>query len=87
MEATPVGGAAAASWRWTGAGRAGSALRGRLLTKVVKYIPAEVLAAYLFMAGFIDSNVTSKHDHAIWLGGLLVGILVLTIPMISGFSS
>lgn len=46
-----------------------------------------MLAAYLFKAGFIDSNVTSKHDHAIWLGGLLVGILVLTIPMISGFLS
>jgi hypothetical protein len=50
------------------------------LTKVVKYIPPEVLAAYLFMAGVIDSNVTSRHDHAVWLGGLLVGILVLTIP-------
>jgi hypothetical protein len=50
------------------------------LTKVVKYIPPEVLAAYLFMAGVIDSNVTNKHDHAIWLGGLLVGVLVLTIP-------
>jgi hypothetical protein len=50
------------------------------LTKVVKYIPPEVLAAYLFMAGVIDSNVTNKHDHAIWLGSLLVGVLVLTIP-------
>jgi hypothetical protein len=50
------------------------------LTKVVKYIPPEVLAAYLFMAGVIDSNVTGRHDHAIWLGGLLIGILVLTIP-------
>jgi hypothetical protein len=50
------------------------------LTKVVKYIPVEVLAAYLFMAGVIDSNVTDQHDHAIWLGGLLIGILVLTIP-------
>src|ERR1700691_1745109 len=50
------------------------------LTKVVKYIPPEVLAAYLFMAGVIDSNVTNRHDHAIWLGSLLVGVLVLTIP-------
>ena len=50
------------------------------LTKVVKYIPPEVLAAYLFMAGVIDSNVTGRHVHAIWLGGLLIGILVLTIP-------
>ena len=39
-----------------------------------------MLAAYLFMAGVIDSNVTNKHDHAIWLGSLLVGVLVLTIP-------
>lgn len=50
------------------------------LTKVVKYVPVEVLAAYLFMAGVIDSNVSSKHDHAIWLGGLLIGVVVLTIP-------
>ena len=50
------------------------------LTKVVKYVPAEVLAAYLFMAGVIDSNVTSKDAHDIWLGGLLIGVLVLTIP-------
>jgi hypothetical protein len=50
------------------------------LTKVVKYIPVEILAAYLFMAGVLDSNVTGKHDQAIWLGGLLIGTLVLTIP-------
>jgi hypothetical protein len=24
--------------------------------------------------------VTNKHDHAIWLGGLLIGVLVLAIP-------
>lgn len=50
------------------------------LTKVVKYVPVEVLAAYLFMAGVIDSNVSNRHDHAVWLGGLLIGVLVLTIP-------
>jgi len=50
------------------------------LTKLVKYVPIEVLAAYLLMAGVIDSNVTSKHDQAIWLGSLLAGILLLTIP-------
>jgi hypothetical protein len=50
------------------------------LTKLVKYVPVEVLAAYLFMAGVIDSNVTNKHDHAIWLGVLLIGVLVLSIP-------
>jgi hypothetical protein len=50
------------------------------LTKVVKYVPVEVLAAYLFMAGVIDSNVSNRHDHAVWLGGLLIGVLVLTVP-------
>ena len=50
------------------------------LTKLVKYVPIEVLAAYLFMATVINSNVTGKHDQAIWLGSLLIGILVLTIP-------
>ncbi len=50
------------------------------LTKVIKYVPVEVLAAYLLMAGVIDSNVTGKHDHAIWLGALLGGVLLLTIP-------
>jgi len=50
------------------------------LTKVVKYVPVEVLAAYLLMAGVIDSNVSGKHDHAMWLGGLLIGTLALTIP-------
>lgn len=50
------------------------------LTKIVKYIPVEVLAAYLFMAGVIDSNITNRHDHAIWLGCLLIGVLILTIP-------
>jgi len=50
------------------------------LTMLIKYVPVEVLAAYLFMAGVIDSNVANKHDHAIWLGVLLIGILVLTIP-------
>jgi hypothetical protein len=50
------------------------------LTKVLKYVPVEALAAYLFMAGVIGSNVTGKHDRAMWLGGLLIGTLVLTIP-------
>jgi hypothetical protein len=50
------------------------------LTKLVKYVPIEILATYLLMAGVIDSNVTGKHDQAIWLGSLLIGILLLTIP-------
>jgi hypothetical protein len=75
--AAPPGGAAAAK---PAPGGVTVPSEDDYLTKVVKYIPPEVLAAYLFMAGVIDSNVTNKHDHAIWLGGLLIGILVLTIP-------
>jgi len=50
------------------------------LTKLLKYVPIEALGAYLFMAGVINSNVPNRRDHAIWLGGLLIGILVLTVP-------
>ena len=49
------------------------------LTKLLKYVPLEVLGAYLFIAGVIDSNVTKPHDHAWWLGGLLIAILLLTV--------
>jgi hypothetical protein len=48
------------------------------LTKLLKYVPVEVLGGYLFMASVIDSNVTG-HQRAIWLGGLLAAILLLTI--------
>lgn len=50
------------------------------LTKLLKYVPLEVLGAYLFIAGVIESNVDGAGDQAWWLGGLLVGILVITIP-------
>lgn len=49
------------------------------LTKLVKYVPLEVLGAYLLMQGVVTSNVSKKHDLAIWLGVLLVGFLVITI--------
>lgn len=80
--AAPAGGAAAQA---AGAGRAapgGVAVPSAddYLTKLIKYVPVEVLAAYLFMAGVINSNVTGKHDHAIWLGGLLIGVLAATVP-------
>src|ERR1700683_1753657 len=79
--AAPAGGVvAAASATTTAPGGVAVPSEDDYLTKVVKYIPPEVLAAYLFMAGVIDSNVTNRHDHAIWLGSLLVGVLVLTIP-------
>jgi hypothetical protein len=48
------------------------------LTKLVKYVPIEVLGAYLLIASVVDSNVTRPHDKAIWLGALLVGFLVIT---------
>jgi len=48
------------------------------LTKLVKYVPLEVLGAYLFMAGVIDSNVSDDRAHAWWLGGLLIGMLIIT---------
>jgi hypothetical protein len=48
------------------------------LTKLVKYVPIEVLGAYLLITSVIDSNVTKPHDKAIWLGALLVGFLVIT---------
>jgi hypothetical protein len=50
------------------------------LTKLLKYVPLEVLGAYLFLAGVVDSNVNQPHNHAWWLGGLLIGVLVVTIP-------
>ena len=76
----PGGAVAATSAAATAPGGVAVPSEDDYLTKVVKYIPPEVLAAYLFMAGVIDSNVTGRHDHAIWLGGLFIGILVLTIP-------
>jgi hypothetical protein len=82
-----VGAAAAPA---AGGGGAGQAAPGGVtvpseddyLTKLIKYVPVEVLAAYLLMAGVIDSNVTGQRDHAIWLGGLLVGVLLLSIPYV-----
>jgi hypothetical protein len=49
------------------------------LTRLLKYVPVEVLGAYLFMATVIDSNVTGNL-RAYWLGGLLAAVLLLTIP-------
>ena len=81
VAAAPAGAAAAPASAAAAAPRGVTApSEDDYLTKVVKYIPPEVLAAYLFMAGVIDSNVTGRHDRAIWLGGLLIGVLVLTVP-------
>jgi hypothetical protein len=83
-------GAAAGPAAGAGGGGAGPAAPGGVtvpteddyLTKLIKYVPVEVLAAYLLMAGVIDSNVTGKRDLSIWLGGLLVGVLLLSVPYV-----
>ncbi len=49
------------------------------LTKLLKYVPVEVLGSYLFMLTIINSNVTG-HLRTYWLGGLLAAVLLLTIP-------
>jgi hypothetical protein len=48
------------------------------LTKVIKYVPLEVLGAYLFMTGIIHSNVIGDHDLAVWLGYSLIGFALIT---------
>ena len=48
------------------------------LTKLLKYVPLEVLGAYLLIAGQIDSNVNTPRAHAWWLGALLIGMLAVT---------
>jgi hypothetical protein len=49
------------------------------LTKVVKYVPIEVLGAYLVISGTITSNITNKGDLAAWLGYVLIGFAVITL--------
>lgn len=49
------------------------------LTKLLKYVPLEVLGAYLFIAGVVQSNVSGKHDIAVWLFCLLIGFLLITV--------
>jgi hypothetical protein len=49
------------------------------ITKLLKYIPIEILGAYLFMQTVVDTNVTTSHAHAIWLLCLLIGAGVLTV--------
>jgi hypothetical protein len=48
------------------------------ITKLLKYIPIEILGAYLFMQTVVNSNVTTKHAHAVWLLCLLIGAGILT---------
>jgi hypothetical protein len=48
------------------------------ITKLLKYIPIEILGAYLFMQTIVNSNVTTSHAHAVWLLCLLIGAGILT---------
>lgn len=50
------------------------------LTKLVKYVPLEILGVYLFIEGAVESNVTDPGPRATWLGALLVGTLLIMIP-------
>lgn len=50
------------------------------LTKLLKFVPLEVLGAYLFLQGVVTGNVTAASDLSWWLGALLVGVVVLSIP-------
>ena len=50
------------------------------LTKLLKFVPLEVLGAYLFLQGVVIGNVAKGSDLSWWLGALLVGVVVLSIP-------
>jgi hypothetical protein len=50
------------------------------LTKLVKYVPLEILGVYLFVEGAVESNVTEPGPLATWLGAVLVATLVIMIP-------
>ena len=52
------------------------------LTKLVKYVPLEILGVYLFVEGSVEGNVTDPGALSAWLGALLVGTLVLTVPYV-----
>lgn len=47
--------------------------------KVAKLLIPELVLAYLFLAAVIESNVTDRHAEAVWLGGLLIFWLVLSV--------
>jgi branched-subunit amino acid transport protein len=48
------------------------------LTKLLKYVPPEIIGAYVFLTGIINSNVTDKTALRWWLAALLVAMLALT---------
>ncbi len=48
------------------------------LTKLLKYLPLEVLGVYLFLATLIKQNVTGRSELDAWLLGLLVFAVIVT---------
>jgi hypothetical protein len=46
-------------------------------TKLVKYVPPELVGAYVFLSATISTNAAAK-DRPWWLGGLLIAMLALT---------
>lgn len=50
------------------------------LTKLLKYVPPEMLGIYLFIAGIVNTNVPKPREHAIWLLILLLVLAALIIP-------
>lgn len=50
------------------------------LTKLLKFVPLEVLGTYLFIAGILDSNVESPSGRSWALGVLLLVTLVVSVP-------
>lgn len=48
------------------------------MTKLIKYVPLEVLGGYLAIVGIVSSNVTGGHNRAAWLGYCLVAFAIIT---------
>ena len=82
LDASPPAGAiqpaGTAAGGLTAAGGVPVASEDDYLTKLIKYVPLEVLGAYLFIESVVKSNVTDSHERAIWLGSLLLGFAVIT---------
>jgi hypothetical protein len=49
------------------------------LTKLLKFVPLEVLGVYLFIASVVETNVGNEPQRSRWLLGLLLGALAATV--------
>jgi hypothetical protein len=49
------------------------------VTKLLKYVPPEVVSAYIFLSGIITGHVIGNRALDWWLGGLLVVMLAATV--------